>query len=179
MSAGNDSMSTYAEYMVQRQSSELFAEDTRDISPEVISSGLLARRQQIRDAAWQQIRASGLGVAQQTGMDDTAPVSEAEVSNVNLQLQKVKDAGMAGIISYGIVQIAFWGASIPIGILGYQQATGHWPDLSNAEDQAKLFAEAFTFLNLARLAIPLRIALALSMTRRVQTGIVDKLQKED
>ena len=86
-------------------------------------------------------------------------------------------AGVAGIISYGVVQIAFWGASIPFCIFAYYQVTGHWPDLSNAEDQAKLSAEAFAFLNLARLAIPLRIALALSMTQKVQTDIVDRYQR--
>ena len=55
-------------------------------------------------------------------------------------LQKVKDAGVAGIISYGVVQLAFFGASIPVGIYAYHSATGHWPDLSNAEDQAQLRA---------------------------------------
>ena len=93
-------------------------------------------------------------------------------------LQKIKDAGVAGIVSYGIVQIGFWGASIPACILGYYKVTGHWPDLSNPEDQAQLGAEAFAFLNLARLAIPLRVALALSMTQKVQTGLVDKFQGE-
>mmetsp|Transcript_7328 Transcript_7328/g.19242 ORF Transcript_7328/g.19242 Transcript_7328/m.19242 type:complete len:293 (+) Transcript_7328:6-884(+) len=91
-------------------------------------------------------------------------------------LQKIKDAGIAGIISYGLVQICFWGASIPICIFGYYKVTGHWPDLSNADDQKQLGAEAFAFLNVARLAIPLRIALALSMTTGVQENLVDRLQ---
>ena len=84
---------------------------------------------------------------------------------------------MAGIISYGIVQLAFFGASIPVCIFAYNQVTGHWPDLSNPEDQAQLAAEAFAFLNLARLAIPLRIALALAMSQKVQTGILDRFRK--
>ena len=103
---------------------------------------------------------------------------DEETNQYKLLLQKVKDAGVAGIISYGVVQLAFFGASIPIGIFAYYKVAGHWPDLSNAEDQAQLAAEAFAFLNLARLAIPLRIALALSMTQGVQTNIVNRFQKK-
>jgi hypothetical protein len=104
---------------------------------------------------------------------------DAETPMGKQVLQQIKDAGMAGIISYGVVQLVFFGASIPVCVFAYYQVTGHWPDLANPEDQAQLAAEAFAFLNLARLAIPLRIALALAMSQKVQTGIIDKFQKRN
>ena len=73
---------------------------------------------------------------------------------------------------------AFWGVSIPVACFGFNAATGHWPDFSNADDQAKLGAEAFAFVNVARFAVPLRIGLALSTTPWVQSNIVDKFQKD-
>ena len=52
-----------------------------------------------------------------------------------ISCKKIKDAGVAGIINYEVVQIAFWGTSIPFCIFAHYQVTGHWPDLSNAEDR--------------------------------------------
>lgn len=93
-------------------------------------------------------------------------------------MKQVKDAGTAGIISYAFWELAFWLISIPVCLIGYQQVTGHWPDLSNSEDVAKLGAEAFAFVNVARLAVPLRIGLALSTTPWIQQNIVEKIGKE-
>ena len=62
------------------------------------------------------------------------------------------------------------------------QVTGHWPDYSNQEDLAKLGAEAFAFVNVARFAIPLRIGLALSTTPWVRDNVVQNipfLKKKD
>jgi hypothetical protein len=94
-------------------------------------------------------------------------------------MQKVKDAGTAGIISYVFWEWIFWGISVPVSLAGFQAATGHWPDFSDSEDMAKLGAEAFAFVNVARFAIPLRIGLALGTTPWVQANIVDKFQKKD
>jgi len=90
-------------------------------------------------------------------------------------MQKVKDAGVAGLISYMFWELGFWGISIPVCIIGYREVTGHWPDLANQEDVAQLSAEAFAFVNLARFAVPLRIGLALSTTPWVQSNIVDSV----
>ena len=68
---------------------------------------------------------------------------------------------------------------MPVCIFGYQAATGHWPDFQNQDDLAKLGAEAFAFVNVARFAVPLRIGLALSTTPWVQANLVDKFQKKD
>ena len=103
---------------------------------------------------------------------------DEEMDESKKLLQQVKDAGVAGIISYIFWEWAFWGVSIPVCIVGYQAATGHWPDFSNQDDLAKLGAEAFAFVNVARFAVPLRIGLALSTTPWVQSNIVDKFQKD-
>jgi len=104
---------------------------------------------------------------------------EEELSESKKLLQQVKDAGVAGIISYIFWEWAFWGVSVPVCIFGYYEVTGHWPDFSNQEDVAKLGAEAFAFVNVARFAVPLRIGLALSTTPWVQGNIVDKFQKKE
>lgn len=104
---------------------------------------------------------------------------EEEMDENKKLLQQVKDAGVAGIISYVFWEWVFWGISIPVCIFTYQAATGHFPDFSNQEDLSKLGAEAFAFVNVARFAIPLRIGLALSTTPWVQANIVDKFNKGD
>lgn len=69
---------------------------------------------------------------------------------------------------------------VPVCIVGYQQVTGHWPDFSDPEDQKKLGAEAFAFVNFARFAVPLRIGLALSTTPWIDENIVKRfLNKEE
>jgi len=91
-------------------------------------------------------------------------------------LQRVKDAGVAGAVSYACWELAFWAASVPVCLVAYYGVTGHLPDLSNQDDVAKLGAEAFAFVNLARFAVPLRIGLALSTVPWVQGNIIDKIE---
>lgn len=64
-------------------------------------------------------------------------------------------------------------------VVGYTQVTGHWPDFSNKEDLEKIGAEAFAFVNFARLAVPLRIGLALSTTQWIDENVVQKFGKKD
>ena len=122
----------------------------------------------------------GMGQKQQVKgkVVPTGKKGEEEMDESKKLLQQVKDAGVAGIISYIFWEWAFWGVSVPVCIFGYQAATGHWPDFSNQDDLAKLGAEAFAFVNVARFAVPLRIGLALSTTPWVQSNIVDKFQKD-
>ena len=51
---------------------------------------------------------------------------EEEQTESQKMMQQVKDAGVAGIISYIFWEWAFWGISVPVCIFAYQQATGHW-----------------------------------------------------
>lgn len=101
----------------------------------------------------------------------------AAASGAKDLLGKIKEAGIAGVISFGLVQTAFWAASVPVCLLAYSLVSGHWPDFSNEEDLATFGAEAFAFVNIARLAAPLRIGVALSAVPWVQANIVDKLQR--
>ena len=55
----------------------------------------------------------------------------------------------------------------------------HWPDFADKDDQAKLGAEAFAFVNFARFAVPLRIGLALGTTPWIQENIVDRFMKKE
>ncbi|KAL7568667.1 hypothetical protein ACA910_021668 [Epithemia clementina (nom. ined.)] len=97
-----------------------------------------------------------------------------EDSEVKNMLQKIKESGKAGVISYALWELGFWLTSLPIALFGYYELAGHWPDLSNSEDMAKLGAEAFAFVNFARFAVPLRIGLALSTTGWVKDNVVDR-----
>ena len=72
---------------------------------------------------------------------DTPAQEEEELSETQQLMARVKDAGTAGIISYAFWELAFWCLSIPACVVGYKSVTGHWPDLSNVEDQKQLGAE--------------------------------------
>lgn len=111
----------------------------------------------------------------------TAVVAEADekLSETDKLLKQVKDAGLAGVISYASWELAFWAVSLPVVLFGYYEVTGHWPDLADKDDIAKLSAEAFAFVNFARFAVPLRIGLALSTTPWVQENIVDRFLKKE
>lgn len=102
-----------------------------------------------------------------------------ELTETEKLLKQVKDAGLAGVISYAAWELGFWFVSIPVVLFGYYEITGHFPDLSDKDDIAKLGAEAFAFVNFARFAVPLRIGLALSTTPWIQTNIVDRFLQKD
>lgn len=109
----------------------------------------------------------------QVAVVDEECVVEEQTETQKL-MQQVKDAGVAGVISYAAWEIGFWAISVPVVILGYKAAAGHWPDLADKDDVTKLGAEAFAFVNFARFAVPLRIGLALSTTPWVQANVVDR-----
>ena len=81
-------------------------------------------------------------------------------------------------ISYALWELGFWGVSIPVCVMGYREVAGHWPDFTNKEDLEKVGAEAFAFVNFARLAVPLRIGLALSTTSWIDENVVQKFMKK-
>jgi hypothetical protein len=109
----------------------------------------------------------------------TAVQEGEEMSETQKLMKQVKDAGVAGVISYALWELGFWMLSVPVVIFGYDAAVGHFPDLSNKDDLAKLGAEAFAFVNFARFAVPLRIGLALSTTSWIQNNVVDKYLKKN
>jgi hypothetical protein len=110
-------------------------------------------------------------------LDECEP--EEELSETKKLMKQVKDAGVAGIISYALWEFGFWALSVPVVFIGYREVTGHWPDISNKDDVGKLGAEAFAFVNFARFAVPLRIGLALGTTPWIQGNIVDRFFKKE
>jgi hypothetical protein len=111
--------------------------------------------------------------------DDKDKVAEEDMTETQKMLAQVKEAGLAGVISYALWELGFWAVSVPVCIFGYYEITGHWPDLSNSEDQGKLGAEAFAFVNFARFAVPLRIGLALGTTPWIDENIVRRFLKKE
>lgn len=105
--------------------------------------------------------------------------SVSSTSETKQLMQKVKDAGIAGVISYALWEFGFWTISVPVCIAAYRQVTGHWPDFTNQDDLQKLGAEAFAFVNVARFAVPLRIGLALGTTPWIQQNVVDRFSKKE
>jgi len=108
-----------------------------------------------------------------------ADEQEEDLTETQKLMKQVKEAGTAGVISYALWELGFWALSVPVCAVGYYQVTGHWPDLSNADDQKKLGAEAFAFVNFARFAVPLRIGLALSTTPWIDENVVKRYMKKD
>jgi hypothetical protein len=110
-------------------------------------------------------------------LDECEP--EEELSETKKLMKQVKDAGIAGVISYALWEFGFWALSVPVVFFGYREVTGHWPDIANKDDVGKLGAEAFAFVNFARFAVPLRIGLALSTTPWIQENVVDRFFKKE
>mmetsp|Transcript_35088 Transcript_35088/g.74847 ORF Transcript_35088/g.74847 Transcript_35088/m.74847 type:complete len:180 (+) Transcript_35088:239-778(+) len=110
--------------------------------------------------------------------DMIAEDSAEEDEQKNL-FQKIKDAGVAGSVSLFLWEGAFWAISIPVACFAFFKLNGSWPNFGDSEDMAKVGAEAFAFANVARLALPLRIGLAVTTTPWVQENIVDKFMTKD
>jgi hypothetical protein len=68
--------------------------------------------------------------------------NEESMSETQRLMAQVKDAGLAGVISYALWEFAFWAFSVPVVVFGYREVAGHWPDLTNSDDLGKLGAEA-------------------------------------
>lgn len=103
---------------------------------------------------------------------------EREVPEQPNMLAQIKDAGVAGAISYAAWELAFWGISLPVGDVGFYEVMGRWPDFSNPEDVERLGAEAFAFVNVARFAVPVRLGLALSTVPWFKENVVDRFKPE-
>merc|ERR1719183_2405016 len=89
-------------------------------------------------------------------------------------IRQIKKFGVAGVVSYALWEGAFWTLGGVGGLYAYYLATGHWPDLSNPDDAAKVGGEAFAFVNLARFAVPLRIGLAVGTAPWVDENIIKR-----
>eukprot|EP00316_Scyphosphaera_apsteinii_P015711 CAMPEP_0119318586 /NCGR_PEP_ID=MMETSP1333-20130426/46861_1 /TAXON_ID=418940 /ORGANISM="Scyphosphaera apsteinii, Strain RCC1455" /LENGTH=399 /DNA_ID=CAMNT_0007324801 /DNA_START=115 /DNA_END=1314 /DNA_ORIENTATION=+ len=130
------------------------------------------------DASDSDISDSDIANAAALADDAELELSDVELSDEKNMLQQIKDAGVAGAISYAAWELAFWTISVPLCIFGYREVMGHWPDFTDQDDLTKLGAEAFGFVNVARFAVPLRIGLALSTTPWIQLNVVNRFSKK-
>ena len=108
--------------------------------------------------------------------DDDDTDDQENFSKAKELMKQTKEAGTAGIISFAMVQLGFWSLSLVVALAMYVRINGHPPDLTNSEELAQVAAEALAYVNIARLAAPLRIALALSSTPWIQKHLLDRFR---
>ena len=53
----------------------------------------------------------------------TKKVEDVDSENDDL-MEKIKESGVAGVISYALWELAFWTVSVPVCVLGYKEVTG-------------------------------------------------------
>ena len=54
----------------------------------------------------------------------TKEKGEDDESDEDNLMEKIKESGVAGIISYAAWELAFWTVSVPVCVLGYKEVTG-------------------------------------------------------
>ena len=97
-----------------------------------------------------------------------------------IALQLVKDAGVAGAISYTAVELTFFAIALPIGYFGWHQTTGEWlqPLLLLQEDgyegKARVLGLLLSYIVLLKTLFPLRLGSTLLLTPRT-ARLLDRL----
>lgn len=120
---------------------------------------------------------SAVVVMDHSSLSSSTATSVSGSGEVKELLQRVKDAGTSGAISYALWELGFWTISVPVCIFAYRQVFGHWPDWSSQEDSEKIGTEALVFVNVARFVVPVRIGLALStVTSFDRLGFIQSLE---
>ena len=113
-----------------------------------------------------------------TGWDDTVALTGFILVAVGQASNQVLARGLAG--SVPPFSLAFFRWSIiaiglaPFAIAAVTLATGSFPDIASDEGKAAIGADAFIFINFARLIVPARIAFALGLAPWVDENIVKK-----
>lgn len=90
--------------------------------------------------------------------------------------EKVKNAGISGILAYALTELGFWLISLPSAIFYYHYQTNEWLNFTTSEDKVKVAAFSAAFVSFARLIVPLRLGLALALTPFINKTIVQPLQ---
>lgn len=94
-------------------------------------------------------------------------------------MERVKTAGASGTIAYAGWELIFWTVSVPAAVFSYHATTGEWLDLGSDEGRLKVFELSTAFLTFARLAVPLRIALAVASAPWVKNNVLPIFKKEE
>ncbi|MAD25627.1 MAG: hypothetical protein CMO44_15820 [Verrucomicrobiales bacterium] len=93
------------------------------------------------------------------------------IDNAPLSMDRVKSYGVAGTLSYVIIELAFWAIAFPIALSWYRVADGTWLNLSNTSDKAKLLGAGAVFVNTVRLLVPLRLGAAIAIAPKVEQAL--------
>lgn len=96
---------------------------------------------------------------------------ESLISGEANERDQIKAAGVSGVASYVITELGFWAISFPIIIASFHASTGEWLNISIDEDRLKILTYSAGFLSIARLAVPLRLGLAVYLQPYVKDWI--------
>ena len=87
-------------------------------------------------------------------------------------LAAVKEAGVAGAISYTAVELTFFAVTLPIGYVLYHTSTGEWLDLSqllsDGEGRVRILGLLFAYIVLLKTFFPLRLGATLLVIPRTR-----------
>jgi len=97
------------------------------------------------------------------------------ISGDGVSFDIVKSKGTAGIVAYVITEVLFWALVIPIIIASYHGSNQEWLDFSNPDDRAKIIALAGVYVTSIRLAVPLRLGVAVAIIPWVEENITNNL----
>ena len=98
-------------------------------------------------------------------------IEEPEEEDLN-PIEQIKKYGIAGGISYVLLEGVLWTVGAIGGVVIFYFASGHWPDVQNPEDLGKLGAEAFAYNNLITVTLPIRVSVAVGFAPTVDEQIV-------
>jgi len=122
-----------------------------------------------------------------TGPYDFNAVMSTEVIPSTIKVPKqnggnsfdiVKSKGTSGIISYVITEVMFWALVIPIIIASYHGSNQEWLNFANTEDRAKILALAGIYVTSIRLAVPLRLGVAVAIIPWVEENIANNFSND-
>lgn len=88
---------------------------------------------------------------------------------------KIKSTGISGTIAYILTELAFWAATAPMILSSYHGDTNEWLNIADPNDQAKFLVLSTGFVTAIRFAVPLRLAIAISLTPFVEKHITKKI----
>ena len=101
----------------------------------------------------------------------TAAITSRGEGAPKLSMDSVKSFGVAGTVSYILIELAFWAIAFPVALSWYKVAEGSWLDLSDPSDKAKLLGAGAVFINGVRLLVPLRLGAAIALAPTVEKAL--------
>lgn len=94
-------------------------------------------------------------------------------------MQIIRDAGLAGGISYFCVETSFFAVALPSGYFAYHASTGIWLDamqlVTGGEGRAEVLALLVAYVFLLKTLFPFRLGATLLLTPRVKAMLNDRL----